>query len=245
MTGTRRWVLGGTVGVTVALVIAYLTQAFSDMIAHQRWINFIYTAPASANGFFRSYAYDQTAHSFYAIHTAALVLAAGLTASLFVLAPRLVRSSRVWLCLLLLAVLAPLSWLNYAQRDFVLPDGYQAGVDLGIVFLGMFCAYCVASIRDRSSDVRLIESIIFGLVLFGAVVLPIFFVLVWLLWIAGVTNESYVFRHRVEVDHGNGDRSIDYHRSISLSEGNAGSASIGLKCLDEMDLRSRKSPKRQ
>ena len=52
MTGTRRWVLGGTVGVTVALVIAYLTQAFSDMIAHQRWINFIYTAPASASGFF-------------------------------------------------------------------------------------------------------------------------------------------------------------------------------------------------
>ena len=42
MTGTRRWVLGGTVGVTVALVIAYLTQAFSDMIAHQRWINFVY-----------------------------------------------------------------------------------------------------------------------------------------------------------------------------------------------------------
>ena len=193
MTGTRRWVWGGTVGVTVALVIAYLTQALSDMIAHQRWINFIYTAPASANGFFRSYAYDQTAHSFYAIHTAALVIAAGLTASLFVLAPRLVRSSRVWLCLLLLAVLAPLSWLNYARRDFVLPDGYQAGVDLGIVFLGMFCAYCAASIRDRSSDVRLIESIIFGLVLFGAVVLPIFFVLVWLLWIAGVTNESLFF----------------------------------------------------
>ena len=49
MTGTRRWVLGGTVGVTVALVIAYLTQAFSDMIAHQGWINFIYTAPASAS----------------------------------------------------------------------------------------------------------------------------------------------------------------------------------------------------
>jgi hypothetical protein len=74
-----------------------------------------------------------------------------------------------------------------------LPDGYQAGVDLGIVFLGMFCAYCAASIRDRSSDVRLIESIIFGLVLFGAVVLPIFFILVWLLWIAGVTNEFYFF----------------------------------------------------
>ena len=244
MTGTRRWVLGGAFGVTVALVIAYLTQAFSGMIAHQKWINFVSNVPASASGFFRSYAYDQTAHSFYAIHTAALVLAAGLTASLFVLAPRLVRSSRVWLCLLLLAVLAPLSWLNYAQRDFVLPDGYQAGVDLGIVFLGMFCAYCVASIRDRSSDVRLIELIIFGLVLFGAVVLPIFFVLVWLLWIAGVTNEFLFFRHCVEVDHGNGDRSIDYHRRISLSEGNERSASISLKGL-EMDLRSRKGPKRQ
>jgi uncharacterized membrane protein YhdT len=40
MTGARRWILGGTVGVIVALVIAYLTQAFSDMITHQRWINF-------------------------------------------------------------------------------------------------------------------------------------------------------------------------------------------------------------
>src|SRR6516225_3043353 len=121
MSRTSRWVLSVAVGLLVSLAVAYLTIIVGNLIAVQ-------DVAMLPGGLFQTSGYDQTAHSFYAIHTVAVLIAAGSTASLIVLGP-LRRAGPLWLCLVLLTILAPLSWLNYARPDFVLPDAAQAGLD--------------------------------------------------------------------------------------------------------------------
>jgi hypothetical protein len=140
---------------------------------------------------FQTYGYDQAAHSFYAIHTGALIVAAGCAALLIFSAPR--GRTAAWILLLLLAIAAPLSWLNYARPDFVLPDSAQAALDLGLLLLGILCAICVTRIRDLPASAAALQATVLGLVLFGAVLLPSFFVILWLSWISGLVVESYFF----------------------------------------------------
>jgi hypothetical protein len=169
----------------VSLAVAYLTIIVGNLIAVQ-------DVAMLPGGLFQTSGYDQTAHSFYAIHTVAVLIAAGSTASLIVLGP-LRRAGPLWLCLVLLTILAPLSWLNYARPDFVLPDAAQAGLDLGILILGIVCAYCIVRSFDRVANVQPIQAIVLALVVFGAILLPGFFIILWLCWASGLVTDSYFF----------------------------------------------------
>jgi hypothetical protein len=103
------------------------------------------------------------------------------------------RTGPAWISLLLLAIAAPLSWLNYARPDFVLPDTAQAALDLGLLLLGIVCAICVTRIRDLPVPAATLQATVLGLVLFGAVLLPGFFVILWLSSISGLITEPYFF----------------------------------------------------
>jgi hypothetical protein len=178
-----RRIFNVAVGLVVSLAVACLTLVAGNTIA-------VPSASVPAGSWFQTYGYDQAAHSFYAIHTGALIVAAGCAALVIFSTPR-GRTGPAWISLLLLAIAAPLSWLNYARPDFVLPDAAQAALDLWLLLLGILCAICVTRIRDLPATASALQAAVLGLVLFGAVLLPGFFVILWLCWISGLITESY------------------------------------------------------
>jgi hypothetical protein len=185
MSPASRRTFSVVVGFLVSLAVASLTLVAGNTIA-------VPSASVPTGSWFQTYGYDQAAHSFYAIHTGALIVAAGCAALLIFPAPR-GRTGPAWILLLLLAIAAPLSWLNYARPDFVLPDTAQAALDLGLLLLGIVCAICVTRIRDLPSPAATLQATVLGLVLFGAVLLPGFFVILWLSSISGLITEPYFF----------------------------------------------------
>jgi hypothetical protein len=185
MSPASRRILSAAVGVLVSLAIACLTLVAGNTIA-------VPNPPVPRGSWFQSYGYDQAAHSFYAIHTGALIVAAGCAALLIFTSPR-GRTGPAWTSLILLAIAAPLSWLNYARPDFVLPDTAQAGLDVGLLLLGILCTICVTRIRDLPASALTLQATVLGLVLFGAILLPGFFVVLWLSSISGLITESYFF----------------------------------------------------
>ena len=185
MLRASRQIFSAVVGLAVYFAIAYLTlEIGNSVVAHD-----IAMLPG---GLFQTSGYDQTAHSFYAVHTLALIIAAGFTA--FIIALRSAeRAGPLWASLVLLAILTPLSWLNYARSDFVLPDPVQAILDLGMVVLGLICAYCIICSSDRTANGRLILATILALVVFGGILLAGSFVILWLCWVSGLATKSYFF----------------------------------------------------
>ncbi len=185
MSRASRRISSAVVGLAVSFAIACLTLTVGNsFVAHD-----IAMLPG---GLFQRSGYDQTAHSFYAVHTIALIIAAGFTVSLIALGSA-EGTGPLWASLVLLAILAPLSWLNYARPDFVLPDPVQASLDLGMVVLGFVCAYCIIRSSDRTANGRLVLAMILALVVFGGILLPGSFVILWLCWISGLATESYFF----------------------------------------------------
>ncbi len=185
MSQASRRIFSVAVGGLVSLAVACLTLITGNTLA-------VPDASIPAGGLFQTYGYDQTAHSFYAIHTGALIIAAGCAAVLIFAAPR-GRTGPAWVSLILLAIAAPLSWLNYARPDFVLPDTAQAALDLGLLLLGIVCAICVTRISDLPTTAVALQAIVLGLVLFGAILLPSSFIMLWLSWVSGLVTESYFF----------------------------------------------------
>ncbi len=183
MSPASRRAFSVVVGLLVSLAVACLTLVAGNTIA-------VPNPPVLRGSWFQTYGYDQAAHSFYAIHTGALIVAAGCAALLIFSAPR-GRTGPAWISLLLLAIAAPLSWLNYARPDFVLPDTAQAGLDVGLLLLGILCAICVTRIRDLPAYAATLQATVLGLVLFGAILIPGCFVILWLSWISGLITESY------------------------------------------------------
>ncbi len=178
-------IFGLVVAVLVSLTVAGLTLVAGNLFA-------VPNASVPAGGLFQTYGYDQTAHSLYAIHTGALIIAAGCAALLIFSAPR-GRTGLAWVLLFLLAIAAPLSWLNYARPDFVLPDIAQAALDLALLVLGLACAICIARIPDLPTTAALLQSTVLGLTFFGAILLPASFIVLWFSWMSGLITESYFF----------------------------------------------------
>jgi hypothetical protein len=178
-------IFGAIIGLVVAFAIGYLTITIGNVLAG-------HDSTMPSGSLFQTSGYDQSAHSFYAVHTLALIIAAGLTAAL-IASGTLRRAGPLWLSLLLLAILAPLSWLNYGRPDLVLPDATQASLDLGMVVLGIICAYCIIRSSDGTANVRLILATVLGLIVFGAILLPGSFIILWLCWVSGLATESYFF----------------------------------------------------
>jgi hypothetical protein len=185
MSRASRRIFSTIIGLAVSLAIAYLTITIGNAVVGP-------DMAMLSGGLFQTSGYDQTAHSFYAVHTLALIIAAGFTASLIALGSA-ERAGPLWASLVLLAILTPLSWLNYARPDFVLPDPVQASLDFGMVVLGLICAYCIIRSSDRTANGRLVLAIILALVVFGGILLPGFFVILWLCWVSGLATESYFF----------------------------------------------------
>jgi hypothetical protein len=185
MSRASRRIFSTIIGLAVSLAIAYLTITIGNAVVDP-------DMAMLSGGVFQTSGYDQTAHSFYAVHTLALIIAAGFTAALTTSGP-LRRAGSLCVSLLLLAILAPLSWLNYARPDFVLPDAAQASLDLAMVVLGIICAYCIIRSSDGTANVRLILATVLGLVVFGAILLPGSFIVLWLCWVSGLATESYFF----------------------------------------------------
>ena len=185
MSRASRRIFSAVIGLVVSFAIGYLTLTIGNSVVG-------HDIAMPPGGLFQTSGYDQTAHSFYAVHTLALIIAAGSTASLIALGSA-ERAGPLWASLVLLAILTPLSWLNYARPDFVLPDPVQASLDIGMVVLGLICAYCIVRSSDRTANVRLVLAIILALVVFGAILLPGSFVILWLCWASGLATESYFF----------------------------------------------------
>ena len=59
--------------------------------------------------------------------------------------------------------------------------------------LELVCAYCVIRSSDRTANGRLVLAIILALVVFGGILLPGSFVILWLCWVSGLATESYFF----------------------------------------------------
>ena len=75
MSRASRRIFSTVVGLAVSFAIAYLTLTIGNsVVAHD--------IAMPSGGLFQTSGYDQTAHSFYAVHTLALIIAAGCTASL-------------------------------------------------------------------------------------------------------------------------------------------------------------------
>ena len=183
MTRRARWMFVSMIAVAISVALAILTYVVSAIVPRKMWL-------LPANGL--QSAYDQTAHSFYALHTAALIAAGGIIAGLIVTVPRSTRI-RLWSCLILLAVVIPVSWLLHRQNNFVLPDRYQALSDLGIMFLGAICVSLLASAHYDSDGLKMVQAITIALLLFGAVIFPSIFLILWLLWTLGITNELHFY----------------------------------------------------
>ena len=173
------------VGVFVSLAVACLTLVTGNMLSYQN-------LHLQTDGSFNTLGYDQVAHSFSPFHTAPLIVAAGCSALLMFSAPRGHKGPALIL-LLILVIAAPLSWLNYARPDFVLPDTAQAALDLGLLFLGLVGAVFVTRMPDLPSGTAGLQALILGLILFGAVLHPGFFVFLWLCFIFGLFTEPYSF----------------------------------------------------
>jgi hypothetical protein len=80
MSPASRRTFSAAVGLLVSLAVACLTLVAGNTIT-------VPSASVPAGSWFQTYGYDQTAHSFYAIHTAALIVAAGCSALLIFSAP--------------------------------------------------------------------------------------------------------------------------------------------------------------
>lgn len=185
-----RRTLAGTVGI-ITLVIVGLWSVFGSLvISGYVDLHLALGVPLSQAGGPRPDSYDASAHSFYTLLINSLLLCAGATSALMVLVPRQTFRARAFVYLMFLAVLLPASTYNYTQGDHVLPAVFQAGLNLIVIFLGATIALSLATFEAKEPDVRVLKYMCMVLVLFGAVLVPGLFTLLWAMWRVGLIGET-------------------------------------------------------
>jgi hypothetical protein len=189
-----RRILAVVIGAVTALLVALWTIIGSLVIRGYVWANLALDVPLSQADGPRPDSYDQAAHPFYGLLVGALLVATGITTALLVLIPRRDFRVRAAVYLIFMAVILPASLYNYSQRDAVLPALYQVGLNLVVVFLGATIAFSISMVKAESPDTRVLKMMSIGLVLFGAVLVPAFFSLIWGVWRSGLVQEVPKFK---------------------------------------------------
>jgi hypothetical protein len=118
---------------------------------------------------------------FYVCFMCALLLATGFTAALLVLQSRGGFRTRIIIYFVLLAILLPVSLYNYTQNDIVLKPKIQLGLDLMLIFISATLAMSLSRVAVSADDGRVLKAMTYGLLMFGGVLVPTLFVLIWVL----------------------------------------------------------------
>jgi hypothetical protein len=187
-----RYVAAAAVALIFILLFAYWTLYASSEVRLYVWRNLAVPMSLSQAGGPRPDAYDRGAHLYYRVVLGALLLGAGGTASLLVLVPRRGFRVRAFIYLAFLAILLPASLYNFSQGDLILATPYQAALNLVIIFLGAAAVPVLVTASSEAHDTRVLKTIVLALILLGAVVVPAFFTILWLLWRSRVIPKDAV-----------------------------------------------------
>jgi hypothetical protein len=182
---TRRFV-AALLAILAAVISIVWTLAMRVKLYTYAWSELALNVPLTQARGPRPDAWDQSAHPYYWILAAALLIATAAAVALVVLVPNRGFRLRALIYCVFLAVILPATWYNYNQGDIVLPAHYQVALNVLLILLSSITAFWISQAPVSAPDIRVVKYLCLTLLLLGGVLVPALFSTVWLFYVAGL-----------------------------------------------------------
>ncbi len=180
---------------TAVAVIAFLAAAiWSYQIAAEVWEYLAYNhnigGPLSAAPGPRPLALGYITDRYFFILRVSLAFSVMFIAYFMAIESSRGFNVRLILYGILLLIILPLNVLNYSQGDMVLSANFQSVLNLMVIFLGATVMVWLWSLKVVAPDARVAKVVAIALLLFGAILVPLFFTLLWSLYKIGIMTKA-------------------------------------------------------